>query len=258
MFIVAGHKKVRTIAGLAADYCPICRDFRAFEVTTVKNVPHLYYVPVAPGAVLAHEIECIACRSLFGVHDPAYAAYSRTFVADLADLARLTNPDVVSRNRLRVELADRLGRGQLSEPERRAMLREPFEALDYMVQKRWGAGSIPTFAGLAIIAAVFLIPISALSWSAGQGNQGTAAALAGLAAVFVVAALLSLRRGPRQWIRRHVHPRLAAALIPLSPSREELAWALDQMKEARRTIGRRIRLDDLAEDLDRACRASGL
>lgn len=252
MLIIAGHKQVRKTAGLAADYCPICRDFRVFEVTILRRVPHLYYVPLASGQTIAHELECTDCRSVLGVNDPGYTGYSKTFVRDVAELARLTNPDVVSRNRSRLEQMDRFAEGRVSGRERRDMIREPFEALDYMVQKRWGRGSTPVLALLAIAAAVLLTGMAVASAAAGNGGIYVAAVLALPAAGAVVGAAVSIRQGPRRWVSRHIHPRLAAALLPLDPTRVELSRALDDMRRAKRIIGKRVRAEDLAADLERA------
>ncbi len=251
MLIVAGHKQVRKTAGLAADYCPICRDFRAFEVTVLRQVPHVYYVPMGAGKLLAHELECIECRSVLGVNDPGYIGYSKTFVRDVAELAALTNPDIISRNRSRLDQMTRLAAGRISGPERRDMIREPFEALDYMVQKRWGRGSTPMLALFAIAVAFLLAGVAVASAAAGNGGVFVAGVLAVPAAGAAVVAVMSMRRGPRRWVSRHIHPRLAAALLPLDPTRVELSRALDDMRRAKRIIGRRVRAEDLAADLER-------
>ncbi len=256
MFIVAGHKQSRKMAGLAADFCPICRDFRAFEVTIVRHVPHLYYIPMASGKVLAHELECVTCRSLLGVQDPGFTGYSATYVSDLAELARLTNPDLVSRSRGHLERHERLAAGTLNERERRDMIRETFEALDYMVQKRWGRGSAPMLALFAIAVAFLITGVAVASAAAGNGGIYVAGVLAVPAAGAACVAAIGMRRGPRLWVSRHIHPRLAAALLPLDPTRAELSRALDDMRRAKRIIGKRVRADVLAADLERV-RAGG-
>jgi hypothetical protein len=259
VLIIAGHKQVRKVAGFAADFCPICRDFRAFEVAAVRKVPHVYYIPVSAGGVVVHELECLRCRTLLGIHDPGHTGHSRGWIADLAELARLTNPDVMARNRGRLDQLDRLHRGELADRERRDMIREPFEALDYMIQRRHAKGAVPVLAIVAIAAAVLFIGSAVGSVAGGNGGNGgpiAATVFTILAAATGAFALWSLRTGPRRWARKHIHPRLAAALIPLSPTERELSAALEQMRQAKRIIARRIRSSDLYADLERI-RAGG-
>lgn len=238
--------------GLAADFCPICRGFRAFHVTEVRKVAHLYYIPLGRGTTLMRELECVGCGSLIGAGDRQYPAYSNTFVADVVELARETNPDVLAVNRGRLELEDRLAQGALSSDERAALIAEPMVSLDYMLTKKWGKGSISGAAALAVGAAIFLSFAAAATWMTPGGSVEAAILVTVLAVASIIAAGVALRFGPRRWVRRHLHPRLVAALLPLDPSLEEIARAVEDARRAKRIIGRRLSPTELFADLARA------
>lgn len=243
--------------GLAADFCPICRDFRAFHVTEVRKVAHLYYVPLGRGSTLMREIECVGCRSLIGAGHRQYAAFSTNDAADVVELARETNPDVMSMNRPRIDLEDRLAEGALTADERAALIAEPFQCLDYMVSKKLEKGSLSAAAALAIGAAVVLALTAVAAWTMPGGRVEAAILVTALAVAAAIAAGALLRFGPRRWVRRHIHPRLVAALLPLDPSLEEVARAVHESRRAKRMIGKRLSPTELFADLARARAAAG-
>lgn len=253
MMIVAGHKTSRKAMGLAADFCPICRDFRAFHVTEIRKVAHLYWVPVGRGTTQVREIQCRSCASVMATTDRGYPAYARRLVADVVELARETNPDIMSLNRPRLELEDRLAEGKLARADREVLIAEPFLVLNYMVHKKWGSrGSMPAMAAIAVVAALFLIPAAIVAWVSNHGRTDAAAILSVLAGLAVLTAVVSFIKGPGKWIRRHIHPRLIAALLPLDPTPEEIARILEETRRGKYTIGRRVRPAELSADLARA------
>lgn len=258
VIIVAGHRTSRKEMGLVADFCPVCRDFRAFHVTEVRKVAHLYWVPVGRGKTQVRELQCRVCASVMGTTDRDYPAYSKTFRADVVELARETNPDIMSLNRARLELEDRLAEGKLARADRDALIAEPFLVLNYMVHKKWPSrGSMPVTAGVAIIAALFLIPAAIATWVGGSGRMEPAVILTGLAGLALLTAVVSIVKGPGKWVRRHIHPRLVAALLPLDPAPEEVARVLEEVRRGKLTIGRRVKPAELSTDLARARSGAG-
>ena len=253
VLIIAGAKKVRKQLGAAADFCPICREYRAFLVTEVRQVPHLYYIPVGAGKTLAAEVECSRCHSIFEGTAGGYAGYSRAFIRDLPELARLTNPDIVSRTRPRIEAEDRVRSGHLSDDERGALILEPFVALDYMVRRKWGRGTL-SGAAVAALAAVAGLLVAAIIVGASGHGRDVALVLGAMVVPATAAAAVALFNGPGAWVRRHIQPRLVAALLPLNPSAEEIAAALEQARLGSVSLARRVDAIGLRAALERAAR----
>src|SRR5258706_9118781 len=44
MFIIWGKKRVTKSLGYVADFCPLCRDVRTFELVRVGLAGHIYYL----------------------------------------------------------------------------------------------------------------------------------------------------------------------------------------------------------------------
>jgi hypothetical protein len=251
VLIIVGARRVRKHLGLAADFCPICRDYRAFDVAEMRQVPHLYYVPLGRGKTLASELECTRCRSVYAGGEAAYVAYAQSLTRDMAELARQTNPDIVSRSRVRLDAEDRLRAGRLKPQERAVLIAEPFAALDYMVRRRWGRGRFSGGAVAAVAAAVGLL-VAALAMAASRHGRDAALVLGALVIPASAIAAVALLNGPRAWVRRHIQPRLVAALLPLDPSAEELAAALEGVRPGSAAIASRVEAGALLAALERA------
>ena len=73
MFIVWGKKRVERNQGLVADFCPICREVRAFQLIRVGLASHVYYVSFGEGKLAGHIIRCNECRVKLAVDPTRYA-----------------------------------------------------------------------------------------------------------------------------------------------------------------------------------------
>lgn len=251
MLIIAGARRVRKQRGLAADFCPVCRDYRPVLVTELRQVAHLYFVPVGRGKTLVSEVQCTRCGSIYeGVAD-AYPGFERSFVSDVVELARRTNPDIMARTRPRLEAEERVRAGTLSAQERAALITEPFVALDYMVRRRWGRGSLSGAAVLALAVAAGLL-VAALTLGATGHGRDVALMLGAMTVPASAAATVALMNGPRAWVRRNILPRLVAALLPLGPSARELSDALERARLGASALANRIDSATLLSAMERA------
>jgi hypothetical protein len=248
MFIVMGKKLVRRRLGRVADFCPICRGLSCMRAARVSEALHLYYVPVSSGKILTHEFQCEECGAVLnGSHAP-FAGFSRSRTRDVVELAMETNPELVERRRERLEVEDRIDAGKLSGEERRALLTEPFLALNYMTQSG-AAASIPTPSGLAIIGLVFLAPITGIVLAHPNADLRAKVILPAICAALLGIIAFDIRRGAFNGVRRKMHPLLVRALLPLHPERREIEEVLLSLRRERLPIGKRVKADALMRDL---------
>lgn len=247
--IVVGTTKKRQHLGDVAEFCVICRDFRPVTVTRQSEVTHLYYIPLGRGRTILHELKCRACGTVTAAEEARYEGYVKNPPADIADLAGATNPDIMERYAIRLDLEDRLESGRLTRDERLGLIAEPLTALEFMVKQK-ASGSIPTVAGLAIVASLVLGTVATVAWGSGRGAQGVAVAASALTAGAVLVAVLSFRFGRGRWVRTWAIPRAVAALRAVRPAREELHEVFGALRESRLTIARRLSVDDLWSELE--------
>lgn len=251
--IVLGTTRKRRQLGHVAEFCAICRDFRPVTVTRLSEVAHLYYIPLGRGRTVLHELKCRTCGTVTAAERASYAGFVKEPPADIADLAEATNPDIMETYESRLNLEDRLEKGRVTRAERLSLIAEPLTALEFMVKQK-ASGSIPTAAGVAIIAALALGTCAAVAWGSGRGAQSVAVTFSVLTACAAGVAVVSFRNGHGRWIRRWAIPRVVQALRSIRPSREELAEVFAGLRAARLTVGRRLRPDEVwnALEADRA------
>ena len=137
MFNVWGRKTVRRRLGFAADFCPICRQPQAFEISRLGAAVHLYHVSVGQGRLLGHQRTCLTCGTTLAADLPDYADLERRPQA-LPTLIRSTFPDLATlwRERLDFERRLRIDPGFLEASERHRWLREPFLLMASRVEQR--------------------------------------------------------------------------------------------------------------------------
>lgn len=252
MIIVAGKKVVRRRLGWVGEFCPICRALECVEVKRLSQVSHLYYIPLGKGKVIAYELTCRGCESLFGTQSVSYTTYGRRPDADVVKVIGETNPESVERHSERLDLEDRVAHGRLTAQERAELIAEPLIALNFMTTRKVGKGMIPTGAGFCIVFLVFLVPAAIVAWTAPRTPLEVRAALSAIVAALAVGAYIGFRRGGRGWIRRNLLPRLARSLAPLRPTFEELEAVLLGLARQGLIIGRRVETKDLFAAIESA------
>ena len=139
MFIVWGTKRVERKLGMVADFCPICREVRAFQLIRVGLASHVYYVSFGEGKLAGHVIRCHECGVRLKADHARYATTEKDSRVDLEVLVRDTFPKLreVCAARLEMETRIRQTPFSLSADERKYFLMEPFALLNPVVEQRF-------------------------------------------------------------------------------------------------------------------------
>lgn len=251
MFVVWGTKIKRARLGWVADFCPICRDARPFQLRKVSSVGHLYYISFGSGNLLGYERTCGDCGITLNADAHRYASLTPSTDQDLDSLIAATNPQFAAQNAARLDLEERLEARKLTPEERVALIREPLVLVSPSVEHRAAQTQFDGQSGLGGLAtlalpALILIIASATAGQLPEWAGLTALALAILGGLFT---LYSLATDSRRFIRREVNPRLLRALRPIEPTLEELESVIQQLRTIKHPIGRRINPRRLFEDL---------
>ncbi|NBC11221.1 MAG: hypothetical protein GVY24_05715 [Planctomycetes bacterium] len=248
MFIIWGTRIRRKPSGRVAAFCEPCDDIRAHRVTEVREVSHLYFIPLGRGSLVGHEGRCEGCRASVALDGEAFAAFVTEPDAPLDDLIARTNPDLPEELERWRDLQARVVEGDISEEERLGLLVNKVTDFADAVQARAAQMHIDGWSALAFLGGVAL-SIVACGWVAASIKDDQAQVIG-----FLVAALASfaptlyfLITDVRRFTRRKVIPPLADTLAPLCPSREDLAAALAQVRQTGLKIGKHVKLDPLAD-----------
>src|SRR6266581_5496821 len=128
MFIVWGKKRVERKQGIVADFCPICREVRAFQLIRVGLATHVYYVSAGEGKLAGHMIRCNECGVELAVDPTRYATTQKDPRVGLEALIRDTFPRLRESYAERLELETRIKRTRsaLSADQHKQFLIEPF------------------------------------------------------------------------------------------------------------------------------------
>jgi hypothetical protein len=257
MLIVWGKKRVERKIGMVADFCPICREVRSFQLIRVGLASHVYYVSFGEGQLAGHRIRCSECGVNLGVNPTRYAKTETDARVNLETLIRDTFPNLRETNAARLELEAKIRRtrSSLSADEYRRLLMEPFALLNPQVEQRFakstemdkqsGIGCLGT---LLVGAALFF---GSLKFSGPTQDQILLAAL-----IFVVIGtaytLVQMHLGPGRFFRAKILPMLVKSLKPLQPTREDVADCMERCKTLGLRIGKIARVDEVWARLERS------
>ena len=248
MIIIWGKKYVYTRLGNIADFCPLCREVRIFELKRVGLAGHIFYISLTDGDLVGHERRCTACGTELNARPEIYARPSTESRA-LRELIALTFPNLATHyaGRFALEKSIRNSLGKISTEDRLALLKEPFSLLSYKAEPQFRASLVHTQAILVFFAALIL---------GGIGAAPLSLALAPLAvelpeyekliwvAVLLVAAVtawISSFCFRKRLLRKEMLPPLLSALHPLKPTLDELAMVLKDLKALGLKVGSRIK-----------------
>jgi len=159
MFIVWGKKHVYKKMGFVADFCPLCRNVRPFQLDRVGLAGHVYYITVGKGELVGYAKTCMNCKTILNGNPDLYREVSKKLL-EPAELQRLTFPDLQTHyaERLTLEQTIKHSLGSLPGDTRLAMLKEPFILLNPIVDKRFSATQIDKQTGLTLLAVLVLFP----------------------------------------------------------------------------------------------------
>ena len=239
MLIHIGNKRVERRQGYIADFCPMCRELRKFELIRISHATAFYGVPLGQGKLLTFTIRCERCGVWMPVGENRYTDLKADRDADLDRLAARTFPSLRQLYAERLELERMILRqaGSLPGGIRMQLMIEPFKSVAWMVEDAY-AGQVPLDApsgigcllALGIPGGLFFTGclVKSLSMQARDWLL-----LASVISFLVLAAYALVQFGlrPRRYLRRRITPLLALALRPLAPSREELESCLQEMQK---------------------------
>lgn len=251
MFIVWGKKIVHRTVGHVADFCPICRGQRAFEIRRIGSAGHVYYISFGEGELVGFQRTCADCGTSFNADPQAYAAISNEPLP-LAALAARTFPNYADVLRERLELERRVqdSPGLLSPEERRALIAQPFVLLSPMVERRFSSTRIDRNVGWTLLGAFLLFTFGSGIARAVAPDAQDASVLVLLALAVALVAWQGLGSS-RRFMLREIIPPLARALRPLRPRETEMQAVLADLKQLRHKLGSKLVLSDLQEQIAR-------
>lgn len=225
MIIVWGTKLIRKKLGWAADWCDLCREPRAFKVTEVREVSHIYYLSLGKGNLHHYEKECAHCKTVTNADPEDYLDFVTDFGGDMEDLFRATHPDLVERNREKIDRTERIKTGALSPEERVQLIAESMVTILPQLERRASATSFDLQSGLGCLGTLVLGfgVIAAAASSQPTALVYFAGALAAAAAVWT---LYKLFTDASRYAEKTLFPMLVPALKELKPTESELEEVL--------------------------------
>jgi hypothetical protein len=247
MFIVYGtQRKVRPI-GWVADFCPMCRTPQQFRLSRIGMARHIYFLSVGSGELIGHLIECGRCGVKLPTDEHRYARFEKRRAADVAALAAKTMPDLPERlgERLALEALIATDPGAIDVTIRRSLLSEPFQLCEGLLAERAKRGrEMDRPVAFGCFGTLGLVAIMAILLYFDPSSNGplrhVSAALALLITLGWAYTIIQYFFIDYRYMRRQFIPRLATALRPLQPSREEISDALARCKQSKMIIGRKI------------------
>jgi hypothetical protein len=255
-FVISGVKSVRSTVGRVADFCPICRDMRAFELSHIGRSAHLYGVALSKGDTLYFEATCQTCGVYFSTHERKYASVATGEGATLEHLLSECGPRRPEHLRKDLEQAERMRAGTLTPEERRAMMSETFEFLNEHARHRRNqisadqktngscTTSILVFCGMWFVLYAWgrFVPSHPI------GGAKTIYILAGIVMIGVVYTFWQIYGDTQRFATSSILPKLARALQPLHPTSEELKALHARFLKRKFTLARCL----TAEKIERA------
>ncbi len=248
MFVVWGKKKTSRQLGYVADFCIFCRSIRPFRVKAIREVSHLYFIPLGGGEEVCQVSRCTGCGWKQTLEPATYGSFVRDRHADINTLVWETNPHLLEnlKDRLILEERAKQSLAELTREERAGLLEEPLLELSQRIEQLYGGEThIGTETGLALLATLGLAIAFLITGPIAQ-RPGEAMATAGvvlgvLSALSLAGTIYLLATQCRRYMKRHIVPLLARALARLEPTRAELADVLEDLKTHGLAIGRKLK-----------------
>ena len=244
MFIIWGTYGREVVKGRVADFCASCAEVRSFCFVEIRQVSHIYFIPLGSGTLVGEVIECEACTSRFVASPLQYREFVQDHGVALENLLARSNPQLHRR------FAQ--GRGVLesaaapSPEERRMRIQAPFRHLDPLIDQARHHWDLPVLLSLL---AIFGFP---LAWSKVDGllppsltDAGVATAGLGILAG-LVCLLYSMATRTGRFLRSEVIPKLVLQLAPVAPTVGELKDAIARLRSERCRLARRVQPEGLA------------
>lgn len=249
MFIVWGKKLVYRKLGYVADFCPICREAKPFELQRVGSAGHVYYITVGEGELVGYERTCQHCRISLQAEPSMYSDISKKPMP-LRDLITHTFPNIQQVFQGRMELEDKVKKSPslLTAEERHALIRQPFTLLASKVERRFSSTHIDKETAIAIAIGLGLMLAGPAIFSAIAPESQEAGLLTCISLGLLLICWKGMGSGKR-FMQRDIIPVLANSLKPLNPSEGELNAVLAELKQLRNKMGKKLNVAALMDHL---------
>jgi hypothetical protein len=248
--IILGTKKVEKKLGYVAELCPICRAPRAFEVKRIGVASHIYFISVGEGQLAGFSGRCQQCATQIPIDGPKFGKFEESPSTDIETLIQSTYPGFHGDYEERLEIEDRLKRGEtVVLTNREKWLIEPFEMLSMDVEERFANARFDKESGIGCAATAMVFSFLCCGSSAvGEKDLLRDIMHLGMAAVAIVGlvyTVILIFSAPNRYIQREIVPRLARALRPVIPTKPEISECVARMKSKGHRIGKRINEEKL-------------
>ena len=257
MFIVWGTKRTERNQGLVADFCPICRDLRPFQLIRVGLASHVYYVSFGEGKLAGYLIRCTDCGVDLGTQPTRYSTVEKDSRVSLEVLVRDTFPRLREAYAERLELESRIKRTRsaLTGDDYRRFLMEPFALLNPLVEKRFANSTqMDKPAGIGCLGTLLLggaIFFGSMKFSGPTQDKILIAALI-VVVIGTIYTFVQMHLGTGRFFRSKILPTLVKALKPLEPTREDLADCVGRCKTLGMKIGKVAKVEEVWTRLERS------
>ncbi len=253
MFIVHGTKRVVRKLGFVADFCPICRDLRVFQLSRIGLAGHIYYISFGSGTLAGHTIECIECGIALSTDPMQYGAPQKQKDAGLETIIENTFPRVREVHAERLALENSLKQRQTIPQEKRAsLIIEPFRLLNPQVDARFnGSTEFDKQSGIGCLGTIllsFALFVLALNLPVPR-QDGFLAIAAGAGVGGLIYTFVQLWLAPRRYLKAKIVPMLARSLHPLRATDNELSDCLHKCKILGLTIGEKLKMEVLCAEI---------
>lgn len=246
MIIIWGTKLKRIKLGWAADWCDLCREPRAFQVTEVREVSHIYYLSLGKGDLHHHEKECAHCKTVTNADPEEYQEFLSNFTGDMEGLFRATNPDLVGRNRDKIDRTERIKTGALSPDERLQLIAETLVTILPQLEQRASATSFDLQSGLGCLGTLVL-GFCVIAAAASSQPAVLVYFVGFLASVAAIWTLYKLFTDASRYAEKALFPLLVPPLKELKPTEGELEEVLAAFKRQKISSASKISARNLFE-----------
>lgn len=265
MFIIWGTKRTVRKQGIVADFCPICREVRPFEIKRIGKLNQIYYIAFGEGTLLGYIRECQVCGTTYNAEPLDYAKLEkdRSRVNDLEGLVRDTYPNLGQEYDERLGLEQLLKKSPSSVPPdiRMAHVVEIFRLInpevelyytrDTRMDKKSGLGCLGT-----LLLGGGLITLAITKFEHSKLEDPLMYAAMGVFAIGTIYTIVMLALGPGRFVKKKLLPKMARGLHPLAPTEGEITAVLEKCKSLGMKVGKKVKTAQIMEAL-RAYRPDG-
>jgi len=246
MFIIWGKKVVYRRVGHVADFCPVCREARCFELKRVGMAGHIYYITAGEGELVGFERSCASCGTAVEAKPERYVAIAKK-PAPLEQLKRETFPTLDQDCAAQLQLAEQIrdDPASLSGADRHVLIRHPFLLLSPRVEQRFASTHMDKEVGLALVGALLLMGMGPGATAVLLPDAEPEAVMLSLIVAAVLLVLWQVGMARMRFIRRQVFPVLTTALLPLRPAQNEIERAMAELAQLGHKIGSKFKAGEL-------------